>query len=361
MANVSLNHIKKSFGSVDVIHGVSIDIDDGEFVALVGPSGCGKSTLLRMIAGLEDPSAGEISIDRQVVNDRLPKDRNIAMVFQSYALYPHMTVRENMSFSLTLEKKSQAEIDKAVGEASDILGLGDYLDRRPKALSGGQRQRVAMGRAIVRKPKVFLFDEPLSNLDAKLRTVMRTEVKLLHQRLKTTSVYVTHDQTEAMTMADRIVVMNAGRIEQIGTPMALYKKPDNVFVAGFIGAPQMNLIAGRVHMRAGEPKLECAACTLSLPAALALAADQQVILGVRPEHLRVAADGQLPAIVEVVEPMGNETHVSCRVGTDAIRLIEGADLGTRPGDTLSLAFDLDKAHVFDKASGKRVIEATQRP
>ena len=311
MATVKLSDIKKSFGKVDVIHGVSIDIKEGEFVALVGPSGCGKSTLLRMIAGLEDPSSGTISIADTVVNNRLPKDRDIAMVFQSYALYPHMTVKENMSFSLTLEKKSQEEIDKAVTEASDILGLDDYLERRPKALSGGQRQRVAMGRAIVRKPKVFLFDEPLSNLDAKLRTVMRKEVKILHQRLKTTSVYVTHDQTEAMTMADRIVVMQAGRIEQIGAPIELYRHPNNIFVAGFIGAPQMNFLSGQVSGDRGSPELVVEGVSLPLPPELPLAQSQDIVMGIRPEHLSLAADGILPVSVEVIEPMGNETHVSC--------------------------------------------------
>lgn len=354
MATVSLSDIKKSFGSVDVIHGVSIEIAQGEFVALVGPSGCGKSTLLRMIAGLEDPTDGEIAIGGTVVNDRLPKDRGIAMVFQSYALYPHMTVRENMSFALVIEKRPKAEITAAVAEASAILGLDDYLDRRPKALSGGQRQRVAMGRAIVRNPEVFLFDEPLSNLDAKLRTVMRKEVKLLHQRLKTTSVYVTHDQTEAMTMADRIVVMNAGRIEQVGTPLQLYNAPDNLFVAGFIGAPQMNMLPGTVQRATTGPTLQSGEMTLPLPAHLTLNDGQSVVLGIRPEHLRIAPDGGLQAVVEVVEPMGNETHLTCKSGTTEIRLIEAAEIDTRPGATIQLSYDTAKAHVFDSASQLRL-------
>ena len=354
MANVTLTQIKKSFGPVDVIHGVSIDISQGEFVALVGPSGCGKSTLLRMIAGLEDPTSGEISIGGQVVNDRLPKDRDIAMVFQSYALYPHMTVRENMSFALELEKRSRSEITAAVNEASGILGLDDYLDRRPKALSGGQRQRVAMGRAIVRNPEVFLFDEPLSNLDAKLRTVMRKEVKLLHQRLKATSIYVTHDQTEAMTMADRIVVMNAGKIEQTGTPLELYNKPDNLFVAGFIGAPQMNFLSGKVVKTEQGFSLSIGSSSLALPTGFDFKDSQSVVLGIRPEHLRAGATGALKAEVEVVEPMGNETHITCRRGDDEIILIESAEITLKPGADVSLTFDTEKAHFFDQESQARI-------
>ena len=359
MATVTLNGIQKSFGKVDVIHGISVDIAQGEFVALVGPSGCGKSTLLRMIAGLEDPSIGEISIGGNVVNDRLPKDRQIAMVFQSYALYPHMTVRENMSFALDLEKRPKAEIDAAVKEASAILGLDDYLDRRPKALSGGQRQRVAMGRAIVRNPEVFLFDEPLSNLDAKLRTTMRKEVKRLHQRLKTTSIYVTHDQTEAMTMADRIVVMNAGRIEQVGTPLELYNAPDNLFVASFIGAPQMNLLKGKaVEKDAGFIMLHDDA-ELTLPDGLPLSDGQDIIIGIRPEHLRVDPKGTLQATIEVIEPMGSETHLTCEIGGTEIRLVEAADLDTQPNAVINLSFDTTKAHVFDVKSKKRLIHSEE--
>src|SRR5215470_6337065 len=246
MANVSIRNVRKSFGSSEVLHGVSVEIDDGEFVVLVGPSGCGKSTLLRMIAGLENITAGEISIGERVVNNVPPKERDIAMVFQNYALYPHMTVAANMSFSLKLRGAPKAEIESRVARAADILGLGHLLDRYPRQLSGGQRQRVAMGRAIVRDPQVFLFDEPLSNLDAKLRVQMRTEIKELHQRLETTTVYVTHDQIEAMTMADRIVVMHDGLVEQIGTPLELYDRPDNQFVAGFIGSPATNFLKGRI-------------------------------------------------------------------------------------------------------------------
>ena len=246
MAQVAIRRVEKYFGTTRVIHGVDVDVADGEFAVLVGPSGCGKTTLLRMIAGLEEISAGEIAIGGRVVNQMLPKERDIAMVFQNYALYPHMTVRDNMSFSLRLANADKATIDKRVARSADILGLGKLLDRYPRQLSGGQRQRVAMGRAIVRDPQVFLFDEPLSNLDAKLRVQMRTEIKELHQRLKTTSVYVTHDQIEAMTMADKIVVMKDGIVEQTGGPLDLYDQPANTFVAGFIGSPAMNLVNGDI-------------------------------------------------------------------------------------------------------------------
>ena len=354
MADVGMKSITKSFGSVDVIHGVDIDIEHGEFVVLVGPSGCGKSTLLRMIAGLEDPSAGEISIGDVIVNDLLPKERDVAMVFQSYALYPHMTVRENISFSLELQKRPKQEIEEAVTKASDILGLGEYLDRRPKALSGGQRQRVAMGRAIVRNPKVFLFDEPLSNLDAKLRTVMRKEVKLLHQRLKTTSIYVTHDQTEAMTMADKIVVMNEGLIEQIGTPMELYNTPDNIFVAEFIGAPQMNLLAGLADQTSEQCSIRLdLGTTLRIPD-FGLKDGQAIHLGIRPEHLIIADKGALQAVVDIVEPMGNETHLSCSLEGIEVRLVGQPTLSLKPGDTISLGFNMAETHIFDSATGNRL-------
>lgn len=359
MADVGLKGITKSFGSVDVIHGVSVDIEHGEFVVLVGPSGCGKSTLLRMIAGLEDPTDGTISISNKVVNDLLPKERDVAMVFQSYALYPHMTVRENISFSLELQKRPKKEIEQAVLEASNILGLGEYLDRRPKALSGGQRQRVAMGRAIVRNPQVFLFDEPLSNLDAKLRTVMRKEVKRLHQRLKTTSIYVTHDQTEAMTMADKIVVMNDGLIEQIGSPMDLYNSPDNLFVAEFIGAPQMNLLSGVAEKKGDQSYIQLAVGAAVNVAAGSLQQGQSVQLGIRPEHLTVVESHSplnaiVEAVVDVVEPMGNETHLSCSIEGGEVRLVEEASVSLQPGDIVSLGFDATRVHLFDRASGRRI-------
>src|SRR6266513_2804189 len=288
MASVSFQNIEKTFGSTKVIHGIGFDIHDGEFMVLVGPAGCGKSTLLRMLAGLEEISGGTISIDGKVVNDIESKDRDIAMVFQSYALYPHMTVAENMGFSLRLRKADAALTTERVAKAAKILNLDPYLQRYPRELSGGQRQRVAMGRAIVRDPKVFLFDEPLSNLDAKLRVAMRAEIKALHQRLKTTTVYVTHDQVEAMTMADRIVVMHEGRIEQIGTPLDLYDHPNNLFVAQFIGSPAMNVVEGTVRRANGSAYVE-AAGGARWPISRGPGADgQAVILGVRPEHLAIS-------------------------------------------------------------------------
>src|SRR3954469_3943924 len=287
MASVSFQGIEKSFGTTKVIHGVSFDIQDGEFMVLVGPSGCGKSTLLRMLAGLEEITAGTISIDGRPGNDVDSKDRDIAMVFQSYALYPHMTVRDNMGFSLRLRKADRKEIDSRVARAAKILNLDPYLERFPRELSGGQRQRVAMGRALVRDPKVFLFEEPLSNLDAKLRVQMRAEIKALHQRLKTTTVYVTHDQIEAMTMADRIVVMHDGVIEQIGTPLELYDRPNNLFVAQFIGSPAMNIVQGTLRRANGSSFVE-SADGIRWPLGTARGTDgQTVTYGVRPDHLEL--------------------------------------------------------------------------
>ncbi|HEX2725850.1 MAG TPA: sn-glycerol-3-phosphate ABC transporter ATP-binding protein UgpC, partial [Beijerinckiaceae bacterium] len=288
MAAVEIRNVRKAFGATAVIHGVSVDIADGEFVILVGPSGCGKSTLLRMIAGLENITAGEIRIGERVVNNVPPKERDIAMVFQNYALYPHMTVADNMAFSLKLRRAPKAEIDTRVQRAAAILGLSQLLGRYPRQLSGGQRQRVAMGRAIVRDPQVFLFDEPLSNLDAKLRVAMRTEIKELHQRLKTTTVYVTHDQIEAMTMADKIVVMHDGIVEQMGAPLELYDHPDNLFVAGFIGSPAMNFIKGRID---NGGFVADGGLKLPLRSAPAASAGKPAIYGIRPEHFRLAPDG----------------------------------------------------------------------
>src|SRR5437667_2882317 len=299
MASVSFQNIEKSFGSTKVIHGIGFDIHDGEFMVLVGPSGCGKSTLLRMLAGLEEISGGTIAIDSKVVNDVESKDRDIAMVFQSYALYPHMTVRDNMAFSLKLRKAELRIIEERVAKAAKILNLDPYLHRFPRELSGGQRQRVAMGRAIVRDPKVFLFDEPLSNLDAKLRVAMRAEIKALHQRLKTTTVYVTHDQVEAMTMADRIAVMNEGRIEQLGAPLELYDRPANLFVAQFIGSPAMNVFDGTLKNGAVE------ALGASWPAPQNRGSDGQAVkYGIRPEHLQLGREG-VPAEGGVVGPEGH--------------------------------------------------------
>ena len=351
MARVTIRAVHKHFGSTHVIRGVDIAIADGEFCVLVGPSGCGKSTLLRMIAGLEEISEGEIAIGDTVVNRVPPKERDIAMVFQNYALYPHMTVRDNMSFALMLAKQPKAEIESRVKKAADILGLAPYLDRYPRQLSGGQRQRVAMGRAIVRDPQVFLFDEPLSNLDAKLRVQMRTEIKELHQRLKTTSIYVTHDQIEAMTMADKIVVMRDGVVEQTGDPLTLYDRPVNTFVAGFIGSPAMNMIPGVVGS-AGNVAFGDAAA-LPLPSGARADSGREVLYGVRPEHCALAATG-LPVEVVVVEPTGADTQLYCRFnGQDVTATIKDrADC--RPGDRIHLAPDLARAHVFDAASGHRL-------
>ena len=348
MASVSFKDIEKSFGSTKVIHGIGFDIKDGEFMVLVGPSGCGKSTLLRMLAGLEEISAGTIAIDSKVVNDVESKDRDIAMVFQSYALYPHMTVRDNMGFSLRLRKERRQLIDERVTTAAKILNLEAYLQRYPRELSGGQRQRVAMGRAIVRDPKVFLFDEPLSNLDAKLRVAMRAEIKALHQRLKTTTVYVTHDQVEAMTMADRIAVMNEGRIEQLGAPLELYDRPANLFVAQFIGSPAMNVFDGTLKNGAIE------ALGARWPAPQNRGSDGQAVrYGIRPEHLQLGREG-VPAEVVVVEPMGHETELLVRINDiDLIVVMQGRSAHA-PGERIFLAPQAANAHLFDAASGRRI-------
>jgi multiple sugar transport system ATP-binding protein len=331
---------------------VDVDIDDGAFVVLVGPSGCGKSTLLRMIAGLEAVTAGTIQIGERVVNNLPPAKRDIAMVFQSYALYPHKTVAANMAFALKLRKTDAAEVEERVRRAADILGLTSYLDRYPRQLSGGQRQRVAMGRAIVRDPQVFLFDEPLSNLDAKLRIQMRTEIKELHQRLKTTTVFVTHDQVEAMTMADKIVVMQDGRIEQIGTPLELYGEPANVFVATFIGSPAMNLIQGTVR-RGDGVGVEVGPHRLPFEGDCAVEDGTAVLYGIRPEHLELCDDG-IPARVAVVEPTGSETLVFLRF--DDIDLVavfrDWHDFD--PGQIVHLRPRADRVHLFDRTSGNRV-------
>ena len=364
MASVSFRNIQKAYGKVKVIHGIGFEIADGEFVVLVGPSGCGKSTLLRMLAGLEDITGGEISIDGKVVNDLESKDRDIAMVFQSYALYPHMTVRENMGFSLRLRSAAAALTAERVENAARILNLDMLLDRYPRELSGGQRQRVAMGRAIVRDPKVFLFDEPLSNLDAKLRVAMRAEIKALHQRLQTTTVYVTHDQIEAMTMADRIVVMHDGLIEQIGTPLDLFDKPDNLFVAQFIGSPAMNVLAGTLRRgRDGAAFVEAMGARWPI-AGLANGAQgadgQAVHYGIRPGDLSLAAasQGDVSASVIVVEPTGAETELLLEVGegqpASQVTLVMHGRTSVHPGEAVRLAVDAAKAHVFNAADGKRI-------
>jgi multiple sugar transport system ATP-binding protein len=348
MAAVAFHEIHKSFGKTKVLHGISLDISDGEFMVLVGPSGCGKSTLLRMLAGLEEVSGGTIAIDGRVVNELDSKDRDIAMVFQSYALYPHMTVRDNMGFSLRLRKEKAKLIDERVARAAAILNLERFLERYPRELSGGQRQRVAMGRAIVRDPKVFLFDEPLSNLDAKLRVAMRAEIKALHQRLKTTTVYVTHDQVEAMTMADRIAVMSDGRIEQLGEPLELYDRPANLFVAQFIGSPAMNVVEGIYRKDCVETQ------DARWPVSGARSGEgQRVKYGIRPEHLELGASG-IPAEVVVVEPMGAETELLVKVGGQTLTVTAHGRSGARPGERVFLAPRPQHAHLFDGATGQRL-------
>lgn len=352
MASVTIGKAQKYFGQTHIIKGVSIDINDGEFCVLIGPSGCGKSTLLRMIAGLEEISGGEIKIGATVVNNMPPKERDIAMVFQNYALYPHMTVRDNMGFSLMLAKKDRATIEDRVGKAADILGLKSLLDRYPRQLSGGQRQRVAMGRAIVRDPQVFLFDEPLSNLDAKLRVAMRTEIKELHQRLKTTSIYVTHDQIEAMTMADKIVVMRDGIVEQTGSPLELYDHPVNQFVAGFIGSPAMNFLPGIV--KGGHVELEGGA-KLPIPTNARASDGQKVVYGTRPEHIELATGNEgIATEVVVVEPTGADTQVFTKIAGVEVTSVFRERHDFKPGASIRLKPDPVRAHLFDATTSLRL-------
>ena len=354
MSSVQIRDVRKSFGPTPVIQGVSVDIADGEFVVLVGPSGCGKSTLLRMVAGLETITSGEIAIDGRVVNKLEPKERDIAMVFQNYALYPQMTVSQNLGFALELARLDKRTIQTKVAAAAASLGLEPLLGRYPRQLSGGQRQRVAMGRAIVRDPKVFLFDEPLSNLDAKLRVQVRGEIKTLQHRLKTTTIYVTHDQVEAMTMGDKIVVMSGGRVEQVGAPLELYDRPANTFVATFLGSPAMNLLQGRVE---GGDCLQLAlpgGSPVTIGEAGRAFVGQEVIFGIRPEHVRYDPVGGLPCTVSLVEPTGSETHVVAHSGqTEIIALLrERTDI--REGETVRLSLDAGQAHFFETASGSRL-------
>jgi multiple sugar transport system ATP-binding protein len=355
MASVQMRKVIKTFAGTEVLKGVDFGIVDGEFLSLVGPSGCGKSTLLRMIAGLEEISGGQIEIAGEVVNDKAAKDRDIAMVFQNYALYPHMTVRENLSFSLEMRGILKLAVEKQVERAAEILGLESLLDRYPRQLSGGQQQRVAMGRAIVRNPRVFLFDEPLSNLDAKLRVQMRAEIKDLHERLKVTTIYVTHDQIEAMTMADRIVVMRAGVVEQIGTPLELYDNPANAFVGTFIGSPSMNLLRGKLV--GGDNGLTFeheSGQTLGLGGALAgVSPGALVDLGIRPEHLSLADTG-FAAKVVVVEPTGAETQIVADIGTQRVTAIAKDRVSIMRGDTIYLAPDRARVHCFDAGTGNRL-------
>lgn len=369
MASVKIENVKKVYeGGVVAVQDANIEVNDKEFVVLVGPSGCGKSTTLRMVAGLEDVSEGKIFIDGRVVNDVAPKDRDIAMVFQNYALYPHMSVYENMAFGLKLRKYPKSEIDARVREAAKILGIEAFLDRKPKALSGGQRQRVAVGRAIVRKPKVFLFDEPLSNLDAKLRVQMRTEISKLHQQLGATMIYVTHDQIEAMTMGDKIVVMKDGFIQQIDAPLNLYNHPRNKFVAGFIGSPSMNFMAGIIikdrglHFQENGSGLKLRLAP-SIEKKLNPYIRKQVVLGIRPEHIYEAARAQdasikakVKAKLEVVEPMGNELflYFTTAGGNQCVARVIPAE-EPNPGKTMEFVFDTSKAHFFDVNTEKVIV------
>ena len=367
MASVNITNLDKTYGNITVLTDLNLKVEDGRFVVLLGPSGCGKSTLLRMIAGLESVARGDILFDGARVNDVHAKDRNIAMVFQNYALYAHMTVRKNMAFSMRLKKFDQKMIDEKVKWASSILGLDEYLDRLPRELSGGQRQRVAMGRAIVRDPDVFLFDEPLSNLDAKLRVQMRTEIKDLHQRLKTTTIYVTHDQIEAMTMADEVVVMRDGNIEQSGTPMDIYDNPNNLFVAQFIGSPSMNVLDCEI----AEIQGVCYAVTedlrLPLPEEDDLKIGQKIVYGIRPEHCEISlassgksnstADVSVNGVVKVVEPTGPETHVYLRLAEFDLCAITRERISLQPGDEIRLTPDLSRVHLFDGDSKKAVSSA----
>ena len=349
MTYVSLNSVKKSFGPTEVIHGVTMDIKEGEFIVIVGPSGCGKSTLLRIVAGLETISSGEIEIAGVVVNDKEPMDRNIAMVFQNYALYPHMTVYQNMGYGLKLAGDSKAEIDQKVQDAAELLQLSELLNRKPRQLSGGQRQRVAMGRAIVRKPSVFLFDEPLSNLDAKLRVQMRLEIRDLQRKLGITSLYVTHDQVEAMTMADRMIVMNGGRAEQIGTPLDVYRKPSSLFAAQFIGSPAMNIFDARIEnntLQMGETII----AAIEMP-------DQAVKLGIRPEHFVPSPTGAIKISIKATEPLGANTLLHGKLsgmGQNITVSMQGVHELSEINPTMAFDVERENIHLFDASNGKRL-------
>ena len=357
MASVEIRNAVKFYGAVQALHSVNLEIADGEFIVLVGPSGCGKTTLLRMIAGLEVISGGDILISEEIVNDLKPKDRNVAMVFQNYALYPHKTVRQNIAFALRMRKVDKAEIGPRVEEAAAVLNLEPYLDRFPRQLSGGQRQRVAMGRALVRRPQLFLFDEPLSNLDAKLRIQMRTEIKSLQRQVGTTSIYVTHDQVEAMTLADRVVVLNEGRVEQIGAPMELFDKPANQFVASFIGSPPMNQFSGRVEASNGTLSFRPngADGAFSMPAVTNAGSEQSLVFGIRPEHLSIApASGkprEVTSHIKTVEPMGSETLVVTEIDGQDVRILLRDDTKAFPGQHVALSPDPEHIHLFSANTG----------
>lgn len=368
MASVVLKKVSKIYPEgVRAVTDFSLDIVDKEFIVLVGPSGCGKSTTLRMVAGLEDVSSGELYIGDKLVNNIPPKDRDISMVFQNYALYPHMNVYENMAFGLRLRSISRAEIDRRVKEAAQTLGIQELLNRKPKALSGGQRQRVALGRAIVREPKVFLMDEPLSNLDAKLRVQMRTELSKLHKRLRTTFIYVTHDQTEAMTMGDRIVVMKDGMMQQVDTPKNIYEHPENMFVAGFIGSPQMNFLNGRLVREDGDPYLDIGYTKLHLPREIlgrlnGNPVGKNVVMGIRPEDIHDEADFlnrfgrySIDIVVDVVEMMGAETFLYLTLGDNNLVARVDPKSSARPGNSMKVAFDMDRIHLFDGETTKSML------
>jgi multiple sugar transport system ATP-binding protein len=356
MAGVRFENVAKRYGPVSVIEGLNLDIQDHEFMVLVGPSGCGKSTALRMIAGLEEISDGKVSIGDRVVNDLQPKDRDVAMVFQSYALYPHMTVRENIEFGLKIRKMPKPEMDRKVAGAAETLGITPLLDRKPKQLSGGQRQRVAVARAIVRDPKVFLFDEPLSNLDAKLRVQMRAEITKLQQRLNTTCVYVTHDQIEAMTMGHRMAVMKEGKIQQVGTPLEVYDNPANIFVAQFIGTPPMNFFNATVN----DGRLDAAEFSLPLPAGRRVTNGQKVLVGVRPENILAGhetgrgATGRVQGLVDIVEPIGHQAIVHSRLGPDILVAALDSHQMPKVGDTIDLVIEIDNMHLFDVTTEQRL-------
>ncbi|MAZ17427.1 ABC transporter ATP-binding protein [Oricola sp.] len=357
MTEIRLKNVLKAYGKVEVIHGIDLHVESGEFVVFVGPSGCGKSTLLRIIAGLEKVTGGEVLIDGNVVNTIPASERGLAMVFQSYALYPHMSVYKNMAFGLENSRMPRSEIESRVNQAAAMLQITDYLHRRPKQLSGGQRQRVAIGRAIVRDPKAFLFDEPLSNLDAELRVAMRKELAALHGKLGGTMIYVTHDQIEAMTLANKIVVLNAGRVEQIGAPLDLYNNPQNTFVAGFIGSPRMNLLEADIAEGEGGLALSAGGQRIAIPAIDGLKAGDKVTFGARPEHIAIVGEGEgdIEAKVDLTEQLGGETYVYCTVGgLPQLTVHQVGQLPVHSGETVHLRFNRDEMHLFD-ASGKVIV------
>jgi sn-glycerol 3-phosphate transport system ATP-binding protein len=351
MASIEMRGVTKSFGDVKVIHGIDCTVDDGEFIVILGPSGCGKSTLLRIVAGLERATAGDVLIGGARVNDVDAKDRNIAMVFQNYALYPHMSVYDNMAYGLKIRGLAKADIERRVQEAATMLELTPLLDRKPRQLSGGQRQRVAMGRAVVREPAAFLFDEPLSNLDAKLRVQTRLEIQKLHRRLRTTSLFVTHDQVEAMTLAQRIIVMNAGRVEQIGTPADVYHRPETLFVAGFIGSPPMNLLAGT--MAADGRSFVAEGGTLALPVPMPALAGRALVLGIRPEQFHLGGSG-MQVRTEMVESLGADHHIHAKLGAQDLIVRTSDEDRPEPGSTLGLSFSAEAVHWFDPETTRRL-------